>query len=179
MPFIHLNLSYIIIKIYDLWIIGLATYNQPSIIISEARKKSHRQMKFSDKTRMREWWSLELKRPQRSATPAPLFYKWINWAPWNQRFLKGHKTRLFEGQGPVGLLAQDLFTVLHWYTSLVAQMIKKSACNAGDLVWILEMERSLEKGIATHSSILAWRIPWKKSQEGYCPWSHKELDMTD
>ena len=136
-------------------------------------------MKFSDKTRMREWWSLELKRPQRSATPAPLFYKWINWAPWNQRFLKGHKTRLFEGQGPVGLLAQDLFTVLHWYTSLVAQMIKKSACNAGDLVWILEMERSLEKGIATHSSILAWRIPWKKSQEGYCPWSHKELDMTD
>ena len=79
MPFIHLNLSYIIIKIYDLWIIGLATYNQPSIIISEARKKSHRQMKFSDKTRMREWWSLELKRPQRSATPTPLFYKWINW----------------------------------------------------------------------------------------------------
>ena len=107
MPFIHLNLSYIIIKIYDLWIIGLATYNQPSIIISDARKKSHRQMKFSDKTRMREWWSLELKRPQRSATPAPLFYKWINWAPWNQRFLKGHKTRLFEGQGPVGLLAHE------------------------------------------------------------------------
>ena len=136
-------------------------------------------MKFSDKTRMREWWSLELKRPQRSATPAPLFYKWINWAPWNQRFLKGHKTRLFESQGPVGLLAQDLFTVLHWYTSLVAQMIKKFACNAGDLVWIPEMGRSLEKGIATHSSILAWRIPWKKRQAGYCPWSHKELDMTD
>ena len=96
-----------------------------------------------------------------------------------KRLLKGHKTRLSAAQGPVGLLAQDLSTVLYWYTSLVAQMIKKSACNAGDLVSIPEMGRSLEKGIATHSSILAWRIPWKKSQADYCPWSHKELDMTD
>ena len=33
---------------------------------------------------------------------------------------------------------------------------KEFACNAGDLGW----EDSLEKGMATHSSILAWRIPW-------------------
>ena len=33
---------------------------------------------------------------------------------------------------------------------------KESACKAGDLGW----ENSLEKGMATHSSILAWRIPW-------------------
>lgn len=36
-------------------------YNQPSIINSEAGKKSHRQMKFSAKTRIRESWNLELK----------------------------------------------------------------------------------------------------------------------
>ena len=33
---------------------------------------------------------------------------------------------------------------------------KESACSVGDLGW----EDALEKGKATHSSILAWRIPW-------------------
>ena len=36
---------------------------------------------------------------------------------------------------------------------------KESACNAGDLVTSLGQEGPLEKGMATHSSILAWRIP--------------------
>ena len=38
--------------------------------------------------------------------------------------------------------------------------VKESACNAGDPVSIPGLGRSLEKGMATHSSILAWRIPW-------------------
>ena len=37
---------------------------------------------------------------------------------------------------------------------------KESTCNAGDLGSIPELGRSLEKGKAAHSSILAWRIPW-------------------
>ena len=37
---------------------------------------------------------------------------------------------------------------------------KESACNAGDLGSILGWEDPLEKGKATHSSILAWRNPW-------------------
>ena len=37
---------------------------------------------------------------------------------------------------------------------------KESACNAGDLCLILGQEDPLEKEIATHSIILAWRIPW-------------------
>ena len=36
---------------------------------------------------------------------------------------------------------------------------KESACNERDLGWIPGLRRSLEKGKATHSSILAWRIP--------------------
>ena len=36
---------------------------------------------------------------------------------------------------------------------------KESACNAGGLGLIPGLGRSLEKGTATHSSILAWRIP--------------------
>ena len=36
-----------------------------------------------------------------------------------------------------------------------------------------------EKGMATHSSILAWRIPWTRSLVGYSPWGHKESDTTE
>ena len=36
---------------------------------------------------------------------------------------------------------------------------KESACNAGDLGSILGWEDPLEKGKASHSNILAWRIP--------------------
>ena len=38
--------------------------------------------------------------------------------------------------------------------------VKASASNAGDLVRSLGQEDPLEKEMATHSSILAWRIPW-------------------
>ena len=36
---------------------------------------------------------------------------------------------------------------------------KDSACNAGDWVQFLSQEDPLEEGMATHSNILAWRIP--------------------
>ena len=51
---------------------------------------------------------------------------------------------------------------------------KESTCNAGDLGSILGLGRSLGEGMVTHSSILAWRIPWL-----YSPWGHKELDITE
>ena len=37
----------------------------------------------------------------------------------------------------------------------------------------------LEEGIATHSSILAWRAHGQRSQVGYSPWGCKESDMTE
>ena len=37
---------------------------------------------------------------------------------------------------------------------------KESSCNAETCVWSLGWEDPLEKGVATHSSVLAWRIPW-------------------
>ena len=49
---------------------------------------------------------------------------------------------------------------------------KESACNAGNLSLIpgsgksLGWENPLEKEMATHSSILAWRISWKKEPGG-------------
>ena len=44
--------------------------------------------------------------------------------------------------------------------------VKASACNAGDLGSIPGSGRSLEKEMATHSSILAWRIPWTEEPGG-------------
>ena len=43
---------------------------------------------------------------------------------------------------------------------------KESVCNAGYLVWLLGQEDPLEKGMATHSSILSWRIPWTQDPGG-------------
>ena len=31
----------------------------------------------------------------------------------------------------------------------------------------------------THTSILAWRIPWTEEPGGYSPWGCKEMDMTE
>ena len=42
-------------------------------------------------------------------------------------------------------------------------MVETLPVNAGDIrdsVRSLGLEESLEEGMATHSSILAWRIPW-------------------
>ena len=43
---------------------------------------------------------------------------------------------------------------------------KESACNAEDLGLILGWKDSLEKGMATHSSIRAWEIPWTEEPRG-------------
>ena len=43
---------------------------------------------------------------------------------------------------------------------------KESACNVGDLGSIPGQEDPLEMGLTTHSSILAWRIPWTEEPGG-------------
>ena len=45
-------------------------------------------------------------------------------------------------------------------------------------MWVgsLGQEDPLKEEIATHSSILAWEIPWTE-KPGYSPWNCKELDM--
>ena len=51
--------------------------------------------------------------------------------------------------------------------------IKESTCNVGDMgMWIQSLglsmsgEDPLEKGMYTHSSVLAWRIPWTEEPGG-------------
>ena len=50
--------------------------------------------------------------------------------------------------------------------SLVAQMVKNPPAMQETWVPLLALEDPLEKEMATHSSILAWRIPWTEEPHG-------------
>ena len=58
--------------------------------------------------------------------------------------------------------------------SPVAQTVKNLSAMQYTQVQSLGWEEALEKGMATHSSILAWRIPWTEE----IPWDCKESDTT-
>ena len=49
---------------------------------------------------------------------------------------------------------------VNWRTSLVAQIVNHLPAMQETWVLSLDQEDPLEKGMATHSNILAWRIPW-------------------
>ena len=46
-------------------------------------------------------------------------------------------------------------------------------------VQLLDWQDPLEKEIATHSTILAGKIPWTEDPGSYSPWGHKESNMTE
>ena len=64
--------------------------------------------------------------------------------------------------------------------SLVAQAVKNLPAMQETMVWSLGWEDPLEKEMATHSSILAWKIPWPEEPgtEATVHGGHKESDTT-
>ena len=60
------------------------------------------------------------------------------------------------------------------WASMVAQLVKNPPAMWETWVWSLGWDGPLEKGKATYSSILAWRIPGL-----YSLWGHKKSDMTE
>ena len=63
--------------------------------------------------------------------------------------------------------------------SLVAQIVKNLPAMQETWIRPLGQGDTLEKGMAIHSSILAWRIPWTEEPGGHSPCGCKELDTTD
>jgi len=62
------------------------------------------------------------------------------------------------------------------------RVIKNPPANARDIkdaVQSLGWENPLEEGMETHSSILAWRIPWTEESGGLQSIGSQELDMTE
>jgi len=62
--------------------------------------------------------------------------------------------------------------------SLAAQMVKNLSVIQETWVQSLGQEDPLEKGMATHSSIFAWIIPWTEEPGGLQSVGSQELDMT-
>ena len=58
-------------------------------------------------------------------------------------------------------------------------MVKNLSAIQETQVLSLGWKDSLEKGMATHSSVLACRTPWRRSLAGYSPWGGKESDTTE
>ena len=58
-------------------------------------------------------------------------------------------------------------------------VVKNLPANQEEMqVWSLGREDNLEKEIATHSSIPAWKILWTEEPVGYSPWGLKESGLT-
>ena len=63
---------------------------------------------------------------------------------------------------------------------LVAQTVKNPPAMWETQVRALGWEEPLGKEMATHSSVLGWKIPWTKEPGRlYSPWGRKELDTTE
>ena len=58
-------------------------------------------------------------------------------------------------------------------------MVKNLPAMQETRIQSLRQEDSLEKGMATHCSILAWKTHGQRSVAGNSPWGHKELDITE
>ena len=58
-------------------------------------------------------------------------------------------------------------------------MVKKPLAMQETQVRFLGQEEPLEEGIATHSNILAWRIPWTEEPGGVQSMGRKETDTTE
>ena len=74
---------------------------------------------------------------------------------------------------PTTLLNSSITSNSFWWSVKVASLISQKEKNLPEIqetgVQSLDGEDSLEKGMATHSSILAWRIPWTEEPGGYRP----------
>ena len=68
-------------------------------------------------------------------------------------------------------------TKLHW-VSLVARLVKNPLAMQETWVLSLGWEDPLEKGKATHSSILAWRIPWTEGPGRLQSMGLQRVDVT-
>ena len=65
---------------------------------------------------------------------------------------------------PIKITFDQVISLLEAYcrTSLVAQRLKRLPGMQETWVWSLGWEEPLEKEMATHSSTLTWRIPWRE-----------------
>ena len=79
---------------------------------------------------------------------------------------------LLQGHSPVGVGPTLV-------VSQVVQTVKNLPVKQETQVQFLSLEDSLEKGMATHSSTLAWKILWREKLAGYSLWGGQESHSTE
>ena len=77
------------------------------------------------------------------------------------------------------LKRQKIARALNAWASLVAQMVNNLPAMQETGVQALGQEDTPEKGMSTHSSILAGEFHGQRNLAGNSPRGHKELDMTE
>ena len=139
-----------------------------------------------------DFWPPEMLRQYISFVWATQFVALYHGSP-SRLIHRDFKPRIFHS-------SLELFTVPSWATrnhilqatvkkwdfhgasehrvSLVAQKVNNLSAMQKAQVQSLGWEDPLENGRGTHSSILAWRIPWTEELAGYSPWGHKKSDTT-
>ena len=91
------------------------------------------------------------------------------WKIFSEKFEKVENCSGFEMDHSYGIIA----------VSQVVLVVKNMPANAGDIrdiVLIPGSEEPLEEEMITHSSILAWSIPWTEEPHGLQPLSHQKLE---
>ena len=73
----------------------------------------------------------------------------------------------------------DELNLLYHQASLVAQMVKNLPAMQESQVWSLGQKDPLEKGMATHSSVRAWRTPRTEEPDRLQPMELRESDSTE
>ena len=98
---------------------------------------------------------------------------WENWVPslgWEDPLEKGKATHssilAWRIPSAESMDAKSQSSFYLFNCSLVAQMAKNPPAMWENWAWSLAWEDPLEEGMATHSSILAWRIPWTEEPGG-------------
>ena len=85
----------------------------------------------------------------------PPVHLWMKWAlPWMWKLHQLVQSLCF----PSSYFSERVRECFK--ASLVAQIVKNLPAMQETHIWSLGQEDPLDKGMATHSSILAWRIPW-------------------
>ena len=87
----------------------------------------------------------------------------IQWIEIQYNYFELSLSQIWPMEAPLNwLLYPSDVPLLFLWVSLVAQMVKNlPAMRVQSLAW----EDPLEKGMATHSSILAWKIPWTEEPD--------------
>ena len=111
------------------------------------------------------------------------------WCCWKYKTISAHSSKLKTILPPKSSVLppggnqgwRETLTVTNYKCSRVSLWTDSSESAAiwETQVWSLGREDPLEKGIITHSSILAWRIPWTEEPGGLQSMGISELDTTE